>query len=155
MANNRLFLKCKQCGEYVMLGKHFGGALHPPFDVFDKLLIFFEEHNYCDYTHYDLELCEEFPIEMTDNPYDELGQDWRLDEGSSKIAVDNVIVFNADKCGNVDFDSFPKDVRLYLASDRILGHMYCMSFNACTWTSNGMSWDEFTRAHSDEIQEAV
>lgn len=79
MANNRLYLRCKQCGKVIVLGKHFGGSLTVSQDLENRLQDFFIEHCYCnlDGVIYSLELCEEFPCEMTDNPIDETGKDWR------------------------------------------------------------------------------
>lgn len=73
MANNRLYIRCRQCGETILIGKHFLGALHTSTLSLDKLNEFYEKHNYCGYQHYSLELCEEFPCEMTDNLVDDTG----------------------------------------------------------------------------------
>lgn len=91
---------------------------------------------------------------MVDNPFDETGKDWRLkdDMPVSAIPVHNILVFNRDKCADIDYDSFPHDADIYLASDRLLGHMYCMSINSHTWTHSGMSWEEFAKVHSNEIE---
>ena len=75
MANNRLYIRCKQCGEVIYLAKHFGGSLHTADyngDFIDKLNDFWEEHCYClqGNEHYSLELCEEFHGEMTDSVTD-------------------------------------------------------------------------------------
>lgn len=138
-----------------MLGKHFAGALHADPSIDEKLNEFYQKHCYCDYCHYDLELCEEYPCEMTDNPFDEVGADWRLKEDvapASAVPVHNILVFNRDKCADIDYDTFPIDADIYLASDKMLGHMYCMSFNSYTWTHDGMSWYEFAKVHADEIE---
>ena len=53
MANNRLYIRCKQCGELCFLGKHFGK--HWDFDkniqgaVLEK---FFVDHCFCDESIY-------------------------------------------------------------------------------------------------------
>ena len=73
MANNRLYIRCKSCGKVVYIGKHFADALKAPADIHDKLNEFFFDHNYCGNMHYSLELCEEFPGEMTDNNIDSNG----------------------------------------------------------------------------------
>ena len=81
MANNRLYIRCKQCGKCVFIGKHFGGALKTSLDrdtFIDTLNDFYCEHLYCQNGHfeyenspiYSLELCEEFPGEMTDSHFD-------------------------------------------------------------------------------------
>lgn len=48
MANNRLYLKCDECGELFMLGKHFGGAWgivnYDELPFLSKLDLFFEKH---------------------------------------------------------------------------------------------------------------
>ena len=82
MANNRLYIRCKQCGETFYLAKHFGGSLNTTDydgDFLDRLNDFWEKHCYCqsDKGHYCLELCEEFPGEMTDSVIDAFGNvDW-------------------------------------------------------------------------------
>lgn len=72
MANNRLYIRCLQCGEGIAIGKHFAGALHQSeYDgvrFLDLLNEFYAKHCYCGERHYELELCEDFPIEMTNNP---------------------------------------------------------------------------------------
>ena len=81
MANNRLYIRCKQCGACVFIGKHFGGTLKTSIDsetFVNALNDFYHEHCYCqnDYIEYknspiySLELCEEFPGEMTDSHFD-------------------------------------------------------------------------------------
>lgn len=84
MANNRLFLKCNQCGKYICIGKHLCGPLYTNLtaEQFGSMILdFYKDHCYCSNgkdtpVHYDLELCEEFPGEMTNNPYDERGEYW-------------------------------------------------------------------------------
>ena len=82
MANNRLFIRCKQCGKCIFIGKHFGGTLElnvEPESFVNALNDFYSEHFYChkdvkEYKHspiYTLELCEEFPGEMTDSHFDD------------------------------------------------------------------------------------
>lgn len=73
MANNRLYIRCKSCGKVVFIGKHFADALKAPADIREKLNEFFFDHNYCGNAHYSLELCEEFPGEMTENNIDSDG----------------------------------------------------------------------------------
>jgi len=73
MANNRLYIRCKCCGKTVFIGKHLAGALHVDKDVSYRLNEFYATHNYCGPMHYSLELCEEFPGEMTDNNIDDAG----------------------------------------------------------------------------------
>ena len=76
MANNRLYIRCKQCGGTICIGKHSLGSLHLSGDADDfvnRLERFYSEHNYCGDCHYSLELCEEFPGEMTDNNIDDCG----------------------------------------------------------------------------------
>ena len=81
MANNRLYIRCKQCGKCVFIGKHFGGSLKTSLDnetFVNELNEFYGEHIYCQNDHieyktspiYSLELCEEFPGEMTDSHFD-------------------------------------------------------------------------------------
>lgn len=82
MANNRLYIRCKQCGETIAIGKHFGDVLHIYGDITEKLNRFYEKHYYCSSYNgrmYNLELCEEFPGQITDNPVDELGKFWLAD----------------------------------------------------------------------------
>lgn len=76
MANNRLYIRCMQCGETVAIAKHFAGALYTYETIEEDLDAFFEKHNYCSNRHYHLELCEEFPGEMTDSIIDETGKIW-------------------------------------------------------------------------------
>ena len=48
MANNRLYIKCKSCGEELCIGKHFGHCYFTPSDDTDKLLNdFYEKHAFC------------------------------------------------------------------------------------------------------------
>lgn len=68
MANNRLYIRCKQCGKSVFIGKHFADTLKVDEHVQERLNDFYSKHFYCGKLHYNLELCEEFPLEMTDNP---------------------------------------------------------------------------------------
>lgn len=51
MANNRMYLKCKQCNETLLIGKTLGTGYYTP-PVYDKILegkldIFFNEHDIC------------------------------------------------------------------------------------------------------------
>lgn len=82
MANNRLYLRCNSCGDAIMLGKHFGGTLYRSWKLgemnfTDALNDFYDDHYYCSDSGraYHLELCEEFPCEMTDNPIDSVGME--------------------------------------------------------------------------------
>ena len=76
MANNRLYIRCKQCGESFCIGKHSQGVLYitNPQKFGDYLNAFYAKHNYCGEWHYSLELCEEFPGEITDNNIDCYGK---------------------------------------------------------------------------------
>lgn len=48
MANNRLYIKCKSCGEELCIGKHFGHCYFTPSDDTDKRLNnFYEKHAFC------------------------------------------------------------------------------------------------------------
>lgn len=68
MANNRLYLTCKECGSSILLGKHFAGALHTSVTTIDDLNDFYLEHCYCSPSvHYNLALTEEFEGEMVYN----------------------------------------------------------------------------------------
>lgn len=82
MANNRLYIRCKQCGGTICIGKEYGNGLHHgeyrelPF--IDRLNEFYQEHYYCAGNHeffepvaYALELCEEIPGMYTDSHYDD------------------------------------------------------------------------------------
>lgn len=52
MANNRIYLRCKTCGDVLYLGKCFGnGYSYCNYDnlkLENKLNDFFEKHNWCD-----------------------------------------------------------------------------------------------------------
>ena len=80
MANNRIYLRCKGCGETLFLGKTFLRGYYfdryggPPLE--DRLNEFYETHNYCDLPKaeskpYDTEL---FPLpegfELCDGAFD-------------------------------------------------------------------------------------
>ena len=82
MANNRLYIRCKQCGDVIFIGKHFCDSLKlsaEPETFVNALNDFYYEHYYCqngvkEYRNspiYSLELCEEFPGEMTDSHFDD------------------------------------------------------------------------------------
>ena len=74
MANNRLYIRCRQCGQTVFIGKHFGGSLSTGcVDIVQSLNEFYDKHFYCGNSMYSLELCEEFPCEMTENCIDSDG----------------------------------------------------------------------------------
>ena len=78
MANNRLYIRCKACGEGIFIGKHFASELHlvnrynPDSEGFvARLNRFYHDHYYCTSGRpYYLELCEEFAGEMTDTKTD-------------------------------------------------------------------------------------
>ena len=53
MANNRIYLRCRGCGETLFLGKSYLGGFyyenyHPEKSLEEKLNAFYERHNYCD-----------------------------------------------------------------------------------------------------------
>lgn len=54
MANNRIYLRCKQCGKTLFLGKGFGGSYYTSSefyknkDLLESLNQFYEEHTWCD-----------------------------------------------------------------------------------------------------------
>lgn len=47
MANNRLYIGCKKCKEWLYLDKHFGGPFHITLEKNMELNDFLEEHAYC------------------------------------------------------------------------------------------------------------
>ena len=51
MANNRIYLRCRGCGEVLFLGKSYlGGFYYPSYDdvpLERRLNDFYEKHNYC------------------------------------------------------------------------------------------------------------
>lgn len=47
MANNRIYIKCNACGEYVSIAKSFGSGFFPNIDVDDILCDFMEKHTFC------------------------------------------------------------------------------------------------------------
>ena len=51
MANNRIYLRCKQCGDVLYLGKTFGSDYHynnySEENLENKLNAFYSEHSYC------------------------------------------------------------------------------------------------------------
>ncbi len=48
MANNRMFVRCRVCGEIIMIGKCYGGSYYTPDKNLNEALDkFFEEHAYC------------------------------------------------------------------------------------------------------------
>ena len=72
MANNRIYLRCKGCGETLFLGKCFGTGFywHDYYDgkkgtLSDQLNAFYDEHTYCtkpknEHPYYDEKL---FPLQ--------------------------------------------------------------------------------------------
>lgn len=63
MANNRLFLRCRNCGEKIMIGKHMMDtwAYYDPYELGLKINDFFEKHTWCENGFNDFELCVEVP----------------------------------------------------------------------------------------------
>lgn len=61
MANNRMYIKCKYCGKYVCIAKHFGGEWNPHFALEENLGEFLEEHTWCGEknTHGDFDIAYE------------------------------------------------------------------------------------------------
>lgn len=48
MANNRLYIRCRVCGEELCIGKHFGYTYFTPDNETDKKLNeFYEKHAFC------------------------------------------------------------------------------------------------------------
>ena len=54
MANNRMYLRCKACGETFFLGKRFGGGYYigqyekyKGVSLMDRLNKFYDDHEYC------------------------------------------------------------------------------------------------------------
>ena len=47
MANNRIYIKCNVCGEYVSIAKSFGGAFEPVVNIERKLFDFMKKHAWC------------------------------------------------------------------------------------------------------------
>lgn len=47
MANNRLYIRCKGCGESIMITKNFGEPYCLDKDEVKKLNSFFSEHAFC------------------------------------------------------------------------------------------------------------
>lgn len=74
MANNRMYIRCRGCGEELYLGKHFGdcwyySGYNSGITLEEKLNDFYEKHAYCG--GYPLE-CFEIKYEydqMPDHPY--------------------------------------------------------------------------------------
>lgn len=81
MANNRIYLRCRACGETLFLGKHFLTPFYYfPYDgehLGDKLNKFFDKHAWCDRDGGEGEL-ECFDIEY------EIEPDWRKMELNSQ-----------------------------------------------------------------------
>lgn len=53
MANNRIFIRCKECGKYLFLGKGFGKSYYTSNKFYEEDLItslnkFYDEHCFCD-----------------------------------------------------------------------------------------------------------
>lgn len=66
MANNRLFLRCRNCGAKIMIGKHLmdSWAYYDPYELGLKINDFFEKHTWCEDGYNDFELCVEVPHYM-------------------------------------------------------------------------------------------
>lgn len=47
MANNRLYIGCRECREYMYLDKHFGGPFTITEETKDNLNCFLDKHAYC------------------------------------------------------------------------------------------------------------
>lgn len=75
MANNRIYLRCKQCGDVLYLGKTFSSTYYYDNyggkDLKEKLNDFYEKHSYC-YS------------ELEDNIYEP-----KLDESKDRYSYDN------------------------------------------------------------------
>ena len=51
MANNRMWIRCKCCGEFVGIGKHLAGPWYVPNEHLNKTLDdFFSKHAWCENT---------------------------------------------------------------------------------------------------------
>lgn len=49
MANNRMYLRCKNCGEVLLLGKTMGNGYYCySSEIYYRLEEFYDEHNFCD-----------------------------------------------------------------------------------------------------------
>ena len=66
MANNRLYIGCKECGDWCYLDKHFGNPFHLSEESFEKFNEFLEAHAYCGRSD-----------EMTMELFDECGSDMK------------------------------------------------------------------------------
>lgn len=75
MANDRLYIKCNDCGELLFVGKHFGG----PWDVYDKTItehsfaerldaFLFKHYLDCDCNRTDFSFIAEFDDDFPDHP---------------------------------------------------------------------------------------
>lgn len=47
MANNRMMIRCRSCGQYIIIAKHFLTPWRTVPNLDDKLTEFFNEHYYC------------------------------------------------------------------------------------------------------------
>ena len=47
MANNRLYIYCPRCNEYLFLGKHFGSPYNLQRGYIEDLQDFIDDHFYC------------------------------------------------------------------------------------------------------------
>lgn len=55
MAENRLYLRCRQCGEMLFLSKYFyDNPWHIEPDKLKEINKFFDDHNYCENDKYDV-----------------------------------------------------------------------------------------------------
>lgn len=51
MANNRLYMRCKNCGEELYLDKNFGGPYQITEEKRKEINQFFEDHAFCGTMH--------------------------------------------------------------------------------------------------------
>ena len=54
MANNRLYLRCRQCGEMLFLSKHFLSPWHIDLDKLEEINEFLDKHCDCANRKYDV-----------------------------------------------------------------------------------------------------
>lgn len=61
MANNRLYIGCRECAEWLYLDKHFGGPFSITEEKLGELNDFLERHAYCGFRDWaiDFELFDE------------------------------------------------------------------------------------------------
>lgn len=74
MANNRIYIRCKGCGEELYLGKHFGvdsfyyNNYNSDKTLEEKLNAFYEKHAWCG----------GYPLECFEITYDQMSDDTNL-----------------------------------------------------------------------------